>query len=111
MRSMPTPAEPCVIVIFGASGDLTARKIIPALFTMARWGDLPKETRILGISRSEMSDDAFRESLEPWAREAEEGAFDEAAWRTFAQRVHYLAGSATDQSLYPTLTRRILNAW
>lgn len=104
---MPTPADPCVIIIFGASGDLTARKIIPALFTMAQRGDLPKQTRILGVSRSDMTDDAFRDSLEPWARKAEEGEFDASAWKTFAQRITYFAGDATQQSMYPALAGKV----
>ena len=98
--------EPCVIVIFGASGDLTARKLIPALYETARTGRLPRGTRILGLSRTEMSDAAWRESLEPWVRQHATG-FDEEAWRTFARSLHYFAGSGTNATIYESLKSRI----
>ncbi|TVQ53662.1 MAG: glucose-6-phosphate dehydrogenase [Phycisphaerales bacterium] len=98
--------EPCVIVIFGASGDLTSRKLIPALYETSRAGQLPQGTRVLGISRTEMSDAAWRDTLESWAREHATG-FDEEAWRTFAQCLHYFPGSGTDESIYGRLKERI----
>ena len=52
---------PLTIVIFGASGDLTGRKLIPALFNLAVKNYLPPEARIVGVARSEFSDDAFRQ--------------------------------------------------
>lgn len=105
---MPSPSapDPCVIVIFGASGDLTARKLIPALYEMSCTGELPPRTRVLGVSRSEMSDDAWRESLEPWARDHAKG-FDPSKWRAFAQRLHYFAGDATDEADFTRLARRV----
>src|SRR5690606_36601648 len=73
---MPAPSasanggvEPCVIVIFGASGDLTRRKLIPSLYDLDRRGSLPKGLCILGASRTEMSDDEFREHLRPGVEE------------------------------------------
>ena len=56
-------AEPCVLVIFGASGDLVSRKLIPSLFALHQQGRLPNRLCVLGVSRTEMSDQEFRDSL------------------------------------------------
>jgi glucose-6-phosphate 1-dehydrogenase len=107
-----TKPEPCVIVIFGASGDLTSRKLIPALFEMAqattgsKTGSLPKEVCVLGISRTEMSDQDWRDKLEPWAKDHAKG-FDPKKWREFAQRIFYFAGDASQQDTFPLLLDRI----
>ena len=70
-------ADPCVIVIFGASGDLTKRKLIPALYDLDRQGRLPKGVCILGTSRTDKTDDAWRAELTPWAKD-HSANFDEA---------------------------------
>jgi len=57
-------AEPCVVVIFGASGDLTSRKLIPALYLLAHKGRLPKQTRIIGVARSKFTNESWRTELE-----------------------------------------------
>ena len=61
-RLARTP-DPAVIVIFGASGDLTRRKLVPALYNLALQQLLPPETVIVGAARTEMTDDEFRESM------------------------------------------------
>jgi glucose-6-phosphate 1-dehydrogenase len=89
-------ATPLTIVIFGASGDLTSRKLIPALFNLAQKGRLPGEARILGVARSSYTDDAFREHLAKKARETLAGEpFDNAKWTEFAKRVSYLSADPT----------------
>lgn len=103
MKSEP---DPCVLVIFGASGDLTSRKLIPALYEMAVSGALPKAVCVLGVSRTEMSDEAWRDKLTPWVREHAKG-FEGGAWSEFAGRLHYFAGSATECEIYPALAERI----
>src|SRR4029078_12447349 len=62
-------ATPLTVVIFGASGDLTSRKLIPALFNLEQKGRLPDEVQVLGVSRTAFSDDAFRDHLVERARE------------------------------------------
>ena len=106
MPIMSGSPDPCVIVIFGASGDLAARKLIPALYEMAACEALPDATRVLGVSRTEMTDDAWREKLQPWVKE-HAARFDDAAWAKFARRMHYFSGSAADADVYPGLTERI----
>lgn len=103
---IPKQPEPCIIVIFGASGDLTSRKLIPALYEMHRAGALPAGTCVLGISRTEMSDQQWRDKLEPWAKEHAKG-FEPALWREFAARIYYFAGNATEQAVWPALVQRI----
>jgi glucose-6-phosphate 1-dehydrogenase len=86
-------ATPLSIVIFGASGDLTARKLIPALFSLFRKGRLPEEARIVGVARSPLSDDQFRDKLAGGpGRTADKGKPEE--WNRFAQRLHYVPGDA-----------------
>src|SRR5438477_54101 len=74
------PAPPCVIVIFGASGDLTHRKLIPAVFDLYRAGLVSKHFAVLGFSRSNLSDDEFR-------RTAREGLAHYAGGAGIADRV------------------------
>jgi glucose-6-phosphate 1-dehydrogenase len=87
-------ASPLNLVIFGASGDLTARKLIPSLYNLDRKKRLPAELKIVGVSRSPFSDDAFREKLAPAAREFVKGEFTNDSWSAFAGRIHYVAGDA-----------------
>ena len=82
------------IVIFGASGDLTARKLVPALFQAFGKGRLPADARIVGVSRSPMTDEQFRVHLVNGAKEATGKAWDESKWNEFAGRLHYVAGDA-----------------
>jgi len=90
--------ESCVLVIYGASGDLTARKLIPALYQLDQQGRLPENLCVLGLARTEMTDIEWREHLRPWVERQAEG-FNENHWSWFAGRLHYLAGSATDADL------------
>jgi glucose-6-phosphate 1-dehydrogenase len=86
------------LVIFGASGDLTARKLIPALFHLHQKSRLPEAMRIVGVSRTEYSDADYRQLLEGKVREAwaaSKLAWDAAAWQRFAAKLHYVAVDAT----------------
>ncbi len=99
-------SESCVLVIFGASGDLTARKLIPALYEMELQGQLPPGLRVLGVSRTKLSDDDFRDRLTPKAREHAQG-FVEESWHAFAQRVHYHPADAAQPDSMEGLHTRI----
>jgi glucose-6-phosphate 1-dehydrogenase len=99
-------AEPCTLVIFGASGDLTSRKLIPAMYEMSKAGTLHERTRILGVSRSAKTDTQWREELLPWVKQHAKG-FDEGAWRSFAERIHYFAGDAVKSECYQPLRARL----
>jgi glucose-6-phosphate 1-dehydrogenase len=100
------PAPPCVMVIFGASGDLTQRKLVPALYNLRRGGLLKDEFAVLGISRQEMSDDEFRERVSADLAECDEPDDPECrAW--LIRRMHYMPGDATDDAVYEQLKARL----
>ena len=90
------------IVIFGASGDLTHRKLIPALFRNFRKGRLWKGTRIVGVARRDWSSDEFREGLREGVVRRD-GSVDETAWKAFAGRIHYLRGDLEAAGDFPDL--------
>ncbi len=107
LERLSTDPEPCVIVIFGASGDLTQRKLIPALFELDHQKRLPAGLCVLGVSRTKMSDDQWRESLRPSVEKNAAAEFSPESWRPFARRLHYHAASATEAPAYPGLIQRI----
>jgi glucose-6-phosphate 1-dehydrogenase len=86
--------DPCVVVIFGASGDLTQRKLVPALFNLQTQGYLPRDVGVVGVARSEMSNATFREKVKP---EDKSLATEEArqAWAALSDRVFYNAGDVS----------------
>jgi glucose-6-phosphate 1-dehydrogenase len=89
-------ATPLTLVIFGASGDLTARKLVPALYRLDLRGRLPEPLRVLGVSRSAYSDDSFRDYLADRLRDENGGeTFDPLLWSNFARRLHYLSADVT----------------
>ncbi len=98
---------PCLLVIFGASGDLTKRKLVPALFGLFREKLLPEGFAVLGVSRTPFSDDAFRDHLRDGIREDQGGKFDSASWDAFATRLGYQAGDIGDPESTKALTARI----
>ncbi|MBF8256770.1 MAG: zwf [Anaerolineales bacterium] len=95
------------LVIFGASGDLTRRKLIPALFELHRKGRLPEGFRLLGAARSPATDDTFREQARQGLQTFAPESFDEAAWGPFAARLHYLEGDFADNEESGRLARRL----
>jgi len=99
---------PHTIVIFGASGDLTSRKLVPALYNLKRNGLLPADTRIVGFSRTPMSDDEWRSSLrESTTKHAEGAPLDDASWREFAKTIHYQPGDIERSEDFQGLADRL----
>ncbi len=89
---MSRSPEPCVMLIFGGSGDLTRRKLVPALYNLARQRSVPAGFTILGLSRSPMSDQQYRDRLREWVdKSSETPPSDQATWEPFAQSIHYLS--------------------
>ena len=95
------------VVIFGASGDLTSRKLIPALYLLHRKGRLPNNTRIVGMARSEATSDAWREELGIKSAEYLKGAFYTERCNAFAPSLHYLRGDATQGDDCARLAKRL----
>src|SRR5438132_13442048 len=84
-------AEPCTVIIFGASGDLTKRKLVPALYRLVQQRLLPAEFAIVGLARTEMNDDEFRQKMrEAVAEFSEAKSVDDEVWQSFAQGLYYL---------------------
>ena len=83
---------PATFVIFGASGDLTSRKLIPALYKLHVKGRLPAQTRIVGVSRTEYSHDAWRNELRGDLQRHVGEKFDAEKWNSFAPLIHYSPG-------------------
>jgi glucose-6-phosphate 1-dehydrogenase len=83
---------PTSIIIFGASGDLTQRKLIPSLFNVCRKGRMPKQFRIIGYGGTAFSDEAFRAHLEEGVRQFASFEFKDEQWVDFARMLFYLQG-------------------
>jgi glucose-6-phosphate 1-dehydrogenase len=97
-------AGPCAVVIFGASGDLTKRKLVPALYNLAQDRLLPAEFAIIGTARQAMSDDEFRAKMrEAVAEYGADKSVDDAVWQSFAAGLFYLTGEFTDEETYGRL--------
>jgi glucose-6-phosphate 1-dehydrogenase len=105
---MVNQAQAATIVIFGASGDLTRRKLVPALHTLRCVGHLPEGTRVLGTARSPLSDEAFREELfggvQDYSR-AKPGIC--ALWPNFQDHFSYLTGEYDDPASYQRLAEQL----
>src|ERR1044071_6181137 len=94
-------ADPCTVIIFGASGDLTKRKLVPALYRLTQERLLPAEFAIVGVARTPMDRDEFREKMkEAVASFSESKRVDESVWQSFAQGIYYLAGDITETAMY-----------
>ena len=102
--------DACVMVIFGASGDLTKRKLIPAIFDIARQGLLPPTFTIVGVARTPMSNDAFRDYMLGAIREF--GRLQDAErilWETFARGLFYISADPKDVNGYAQLKEQLRN--
>ncbi|MCC6231817.1 MAG: glucose-6-phosphate dehydrogenase [Verrucomicrobiales bacterium] len=96
--------EPCSIIIFGASGDLTARKLVPALYHLFLGRQMPMPFRIIGFARRAKTDEAWREELhEALTRFSRTRPIDEEVWRQFAANVHYCQGEFHELAAYTRL--------
>jgi glucose-6-phosphate 1-dehydrogenase len=96
------------MVIFGASGDLNKRKLLPALYRLAYERRLPSTFSVIGSSRSELSDDAFREAMRQAVKQfLEDSPFDEDLWSSFAQNLHFVAGDLGDAGLYTAIRNKL----
>src|ERR1700757_1034432 len=96
-------SDPCVMVIFGAAGDLTGRMLVPALYNLARAGLLSREFAVLGVARAQYSDDDFRKKVYEDIKTYCGDCVDDQLWEWFAQRFYYLSGNFDDDALYSRL--------
>src|SRR5438874_8193145 len=96
-RAVP---QPCTIVIFGATGDLTHRKLVPALYNLAADGDLPPGLTAIGFARREKSDEGFRAELEEAARKFSRQTINDELWKNFEHSIFYHRSEFTDPEGY-----------
>jgi len=92
------------MVIFGASGDLTSRKLIPALYRLFQRGRLPKLTRIVGVARSPFSSEEWREELAGTTAQFAKQNFTPESWKAFAEHVYYQPGDIAQDSDFTALS-------
>jgi len=99
--------QPCNLVIFGASGDLTFRKLIPAIYNIAADGDLPTALNVVGFARRPKTDEEFRAELEANARKFSRQGVNDELWKSFAERLFYHRSEFSDLEGYKTLAQRL----
>ncbi len=104
------PADPCAFVILGASGDLTRRKLLPALYNLRRHGLLPKEFAIVGVARAEMSQDAFRAKMRDEIQQFATVKVDKPLWKDFEERLYYVHGDFKSPTLYERMRQVLQDA-
>ncbi|MCL1466403.1 glucose-6-phosphate dehydrogenase [Argonema galeatum] len=95
--------EPLIIVIFGASGDLTQRKLVPAIYHLKRDRRLPPEITIVGVARRNWSHDYFREQMREGIEQFSDGIGSEEVWQDFAQGLFYCPGDMDNPESYQKL--------
>jgi glucose-6-phosphate 1-dehydrogenase len=103
--STAAPADPCCFVIFGASGDLVHRLLVPALYNLAAGDLLPEAFSIIGVARSEMSDEAFRTDMAKGLRRFGTGKIEDDVADRLLDCVGYVNGDADDSATYQKLDR------
>src|SRR5947199_484705 len=106
-NEVPQKASSCVMVIFGASGDLTKRKLLPALANLAQEGLLSQQFAIIGFSFDQMTTDAFRDKLSAEMKEFAPDVLNSDLWKWFLERIYYMQGDFADASAYQRLKEQI----
>jgi glucose-6-phosphate 1-dehydrogenase len=99
---------PCAIVIFGANGDLTKRKLLPALYRLSYERRIPQTFAILGNSRTHLSDEEFRTKMKESVQQfLEDAPFDESVWETFSKGLYYVTGDLQDPACYNAISKKL----
>src|SRR5258707_186955 len=104
----PQQGAPCVMVIFGASGDLTKRKLIPALINLAQENLLSREFAVIGFAFDSMTTESFRNQLSKDVAQFALGPVDEKLWQWFLERIYYVQGDFSDTAAYQRLKDQII---
>jgi glucose-6-phosphate 1-dehydrogenase len=98
--------DPCAVVLFGATGDLTSRKLVPALYHLARGGNMPSEYAIVGFARRDWTDQKLRDELAASLQQAHEPEFDR-LWPEFATHIAFSSGTFDDPKGYQALKEKL----
>ncbi len=103
MNNIRKPLSPFTIVIFGATGDLTHRKILPAFYTLARQNRLPEQYHIVGFARRDWTDEVFHAEMRQGVEQFGRIPVDDASWAEFANRLHFHRSDFDQADGYPRL--------
>src|SRR3989344_6760452 len=98
-------SSPLVFVIFGATGDVMQRKLMPALYPLIRDGAISRDVFIVGVGRRDITTDQFREMMAGSVKENSPKEFDLALWQQIIERMHYSQGKFEDNRLYGSVTK------
>jgi glucose-6-phosphate 1-dehydrogenase len=98
---------PCVMVIFGVTGDLTARKLMPSLYDLAVGHPLPEGFSIVGVSHRDWDDETFRDEMKKAVKAGARAPVTEESWNLFAQGLFYVRGDFDNEDVYSRLNRRL----
>ncbi len=101
------PGPPCIFVIFGASGDLTKRKLIPALFNLRCLGLLPDHFAVIGVAITPGDDASFRAQMSSDIQQFATHPVDQAEWDSFVSACYYLSGDFNDSAVFAALKEKI----
>ena len=99
--------QPCAVVIFGATGDLTHRKLVPALYNIAADGEMPPAVAVIGFARRPKTDDEFRQEMEEATRKFSRQTVRDEIWDGFAKSLFYHQGEFGDEQGYKKLAERL----
>jgi glucose-6-phosphate 1-dehydrogenase len=103
-----TTADPCTVILFGASGDLAKRKVIPAMYDLAQHNSLGERYAIIGFARTQMTDESFRTTIGEAAKNISEvGPIEPAKWDEFSSNLFYSAGEYGNPDSYTRLAKRL----
>ncbi|MCW2607778.1 MAG: glucose-6-phosphate 1-dehydrogenase, partial [Frankiales bacterium] len=102
-RRLPRVPEPCVLVVFGVTGDLARKKLIPAVYDLANRGLLPPGFVLLGFARRDWGDGDFEQLAHDAARKGARTEFREEVWKRLADSIRFLSGSFDDDAAFDTL--------
>src|SRR5512142_1521239 len=105
---MPCPGDPCALVIFGATGDLTKRKLLPSLYNLQANGLLPRDFALVGVVRKPMDDEAFRDLMSAEIREFATRPVDAQLWAQFRERLHCVGGDVEKPETFRRLGERLV---
>src|SRR5215510_7344727 len=102
-RDAGDPGDPCIMVILGASGDLTKRKLIPALYNLAKEHLLSREFALIGFARPDWTHEQFRDKCTEDVKQFATAAIDPDVWHWFARRMFYVSGEFSDPAAFAKL--------
>jgi glucose-6-phosphate 1-dehydrogenase len=98
---------PCILVIFGGAGDLSHRKLLPALYNLALDGELPEHLAVVAFSMEDLTDDSYRQFARTGVEQFSRRPLDEQHWNSFAPLLHYVRGNFTEAATFQALRARL----